>query len=188
MTPIQRFLLRAKQWQIFVIVCGIYLFGQIEIYSTTSSTSTARPDHAFAFRVIGAACMSIVFLWLWFLGTSLNSMRHLGEREGTGPFSIACSLTVIYLVVLAASLQNPNARSVLGPLGVVPMICSLYVLQFVAKIMVLVEKKQVPTFYEYAGPFFLLWFFPLGIWFVQPRVNRIYELNSDSMATIGSGG
>jgi hydrogenase maturation factor len=30
------------------------------------------------------------------------------------------------------------------------------------------------SFYDYAGPFFLWWFFPLGIWFVQPRINRLF--------------
>jgi hypothetical protein len=26
---------------------------------------------------------------------------------------------------------------------------------------------------DYIGEFFLFWFFPIGIWFIQPRINNI---------------
>jgi len=53
----------------------------------------------------------------------------------------------------------------------------LYVLQiyFVSKSLVLAETGRPAVFYDYAGPFFLVWFFPIGVWIVQPRINRLYE-------------
>ena len=33
--------------------------------------------------------------------------------------------------------------------------------------------RRADSFYDYAGAFFLLWFFPLGIWILQPRVNAL---------------
>jgi hypothetical protein len=45
----------------------------------------------------------------------------------------------------------------------------------VSKSLVLAETGKPASFYDYAGPFFLLWFFPVGIWIVQPRVNRLYS-------------
>jgi hypothetical protein len=30
------------------------------------------------------------------------------------------------------------------------------------------------SFYDFSGPFFLLWFFPIGIWIIQPRINRLF--------------
>src|SRR5262249_22613374 len=44
----------------------------------------------------------------------------------------------------------------------------------ISKSLVLAETTKPASFYDYAGPFFLLWFFPLGVWFTQPRINRLY--------------
>jgi hypothetical protein len=54
------------------------------------------------------------------------------------------------------------------------MFCLFYCLRFVAKTLTLAETGKPASFYDYAGPFFLLWFYPVGIWIVQPRVNRLY--------------
>jgi len=50
------------------------------------------------------------------------------------------------------------------------MICN-----FASKSLVMVETGRRAKFYDYAGPFFLMWFFPIGIWFIQPRINRLYS-------------
>ena len=50
----------------------------------------------------------------------------------------------------------------------------LFNLHFVSKSLALAEMQRPLSFYDYAGPFFLLWFFPIGIWFIQPRINRLY--------------
>lgn len=55
------------------------------------------------------------------------------------------------------------------------MVCMFYLLYFVSKSLVLAETSKPASFYDYAGPFFLLWFFPIGIWIVQPKVNRLYS-------------
>jgi hypothetical protein len=52
------------------------------------------------------------------------------------------------------------------------MFCTLY---FVSKSWVLAETGNAATFYDYAGPFFLTWFFPIGIWVIQPKVNRLFD-------------
>jgi len=39
--------------------------------------------------------------------------------------------------------------------------------------LVTLERRQPVTFFDYSGPFFLFWFFPIGVWFIQPRVNKL---------------
>ena len=51
----------------------------------------------------------------------------------------------------------------------------LYVLYFVSKSLVVAEEKQILRFDRYLGTLFLFWFFPIGIWFVQPRVRKILK-------------
>lgn len=64
------------------------------------------------------------------------------------------------------------------PLHLGCVICLFYLAYFTAKSLVLLEKGEAVTFYEAAGPFFLIWFYPLGIWVIQPRVNRLFAKES----------
>src|SRR6266496_5324966 len=84
--------------------------------------------------------------------------------------------------------QNPSPRllGVILPLHVFAMVCMFYLLYFVSKSLVLAETSKPASFYDYAGPFFLLWFFPVGIWIVQPRVNRLYSERKNAEPPIGT--
>jgi len=60
------------------------------------------------------------------------------------------------------------------------MFSLLYNVYFVSKTLVQAETGKPASFYDYAGPFFLLWFFPVGVWFTQPRINRLYEQHTSA--------
>jgi len=50
-----------------------------------------------------------------------------------------------------------------------------YCLYFISKSLKAVELQRDVTFNDYAGEFFLIWFFPIGIWFIQPRINKLFD-------------
>jgi len=60
-----------------------------------------------------------------------------------------------------------------APLHLLAMFSIFYVMAFAARNLIMAERQSPVTFYDYSGPFFLLWFFPVGVWIVQPRVNRL---------------
>ncbi|MEN9640511.1 MAG: hypothetical protein RLZZ262_2380, partial [Bacteroidota bacterium] len=39
----------------------------------------------------------------------------------------------------------------------------------------LLELQREVRFSEFIREFFLIWFFPIGIWFIQPKINRWFE-------------
>ncbi len=53
------------------------------------------------------------------------------------------------------------------------MFCIFYCLWFMAKVMKTAELQKKTTFSDFAGEFFLFWFFPIGIWVLQLRLNII---------------
>ena len=53
------------------------------------------------------------------------------------------------------------------------LVAFFYVLVFTAKNLIMAERQSDVSFFDYSGPFFLMWFFPIGVWFVQPRVNQL---------------
>ena len=59
------------------------------------------------------------------------------------------------------------------PMHLLAMLGIFYALVFTANRLTTLERKQQVSFFDYSGPFFLLWFFPIGIWFIQPRVNKL---------------
>jgi len=54
------------------------------------------------------------------------------------------------------------------------MFCLAYGFYFVSKSLMLAERGDSISFRNYAGLFVLIWFFPIGVWVVQPRVNLLY--------------
>ena len=44
-----------------------------------------------------------------------------------------------------------------------------------AKLMKTAELQRKPDGDEFIGEFFLFWFFFVGIWILQPRINKMFE-------------
>jgi len=60
------------------------------------------------------------------------------------------------------------------------MFCNLY---FVAEGLVIAETDERASFFDCLGPFLLLWFAIIGVWFIQPRINRLYAEKRNAGAT-----
>ena len=61
------------------------------------------------------------------------------------------------------------------PAHLFSMFCIFFMLYKAAKTIKTVELQKKVTFSDFAGEFFLMWFFPLGIWIVQPKINKFAE-------------
>jgi hypothetical protein len=61
------------------------------------------------------------------------------------------------------------------------MFCLFYCIFFVAKTYKTVQLKREATFDDFVGEFFMTWFFPVGVWMMQPKINKMlaqYELDA----------
>jgi hypothetical protein len=117
------------------------------------------------------------FVWFWSLGSYFNSIVQPELRMESGFFRVALIYPPFYFVFFIATFQSfsPGLFGLIIPLHLFGMVCMFYLLYFVSKSLVFAETSKPALFYDYAGPFFLLWFFPIGIWIVQPMVNRLYS-------------
>lgn len=174
------FFLRAKHWQVFILVFGTYFVGQMVLVGSILASS---PSHGVFAEggLLGGLVMTLstlgIFVWFWSLGSFFSSIVQPELKMKSGFFRVALIYPLFYIVFFVATFQESSPRwlGLILPLHLFAMVCMFYLLYFVAKNLVLAETSKPATFYDYAGPFFLLWFFPIGIWIVQPRVNRLYS-------------
>ncbi len=179
MKTIETLFLRARHWQLYLLLVAVLGLGEmvaVAIMTTNVSSTGSVGTTGFVCGAIMALGMLCFVGWFWAMGTFLNSISQPSLRLKPGFFRFALIYPVLYIFVAAPFFPNSDTSmfAIILPLHFFAMFCSFYDLYFVSKLMVIAETGKRATFYDFAGPFFLIWFFPVGIWFVQPRVNRLY--------------
>lgn len=115
--------------------------------------------------------------WLWSIGWFCSSLVRPAGQLNLRFFRFAIIYPGLFILAFYAvfSIIGPWVLVVIFPLHLFAMFCFLYDLYYVSKALALVTTGRANFFYQYAGPFFLLWFFPIGVWIVQPRINKLYQ-------------
>jgi len=179
---INNLFLRAKHWQIFLLLIGVGFAGDVAAIAS-SICATSRSPEDFVKISISIGLMTALFMfcflgWFWSMGSFLSSIVQPSLRLKAGFFRFALVYPGLYIFVFIALFQstttNPVLFAIILPLHFFAMFCMFYDLYFVSKSLVLSETNKPVSFYDYAGPFFLIWFFPIGVWFIQPRINRLF--------------
>ena len=178
-----KILLAAKHWHIFLvsflvplllIVCALW-FGK---YSSW-----------FYFVPLGIALSQVsLYSWLWAVGTNLSQFIEGKENNSflfkaliIIPGSILililtfCMFIAVKISLDVFSMANVFMTSLffIIPVLFVFQLSLLYCFFFVARLIKQYETKQKPKFEEFFKEFILTLLLPIGIWFLQPKINRI---------------
>ena len=188
MNAIIRWLLRAKHWHIFLCYAVAFLAASAARVSSGLSSPALLLTLRGRLTVfsIWIPCLGLLQAWLWSVGSFLNSISQPTLRRRLGFFGFSIIYTMLYvffLVPVFPSSTDPVIAVLMLPLHPFAMFSLLYSLYFVSKTLVQAETGKPASFRDYAAPFFLLWLFPVGVWFTQPRINRLYEQHSASVGT-----
>ena|SRR5215472_7975100 len=163
--------LQAKHWQIFLLLVAAPTVAQVAAPERINDFGTG------GFILFAVIAVSLLCLLAWFgsMGLFFRSIVTPELRMGTQFFRFS----LVYPLVFVPIFFFPGIpEAVIGPLQLACTVCLFYLMYFVSRSLVLAETGKPVSFYEYAGAFFLLWFFPIGVWFVQPKVNRLYAERS----------
>jgi hypothetical protein len=189
MNWIESIFVRARHWQIFLLVVAVLAIGEFPVIGNFTAAVNPQEGYAGVFVVteIATAVAAWCFLlWLWSLGSFLNSIVPTAIRPGNKFFLFAVIYSALYVPVSMAIFQSINPKLFVAtvPLSLLAVFCMFYNLYFAAKNLVIAETGRSASFSSYAGPFFLLWFFLIGVWFIQPRINRLYAEKRSAEATM----
>jgi len=176
--------LRMKSWQVFGIVVGLPFVFQSVFMVKIMSSNTIEPRALFdVFPYMMLGFVIIFMTWFWSLGTGLNNIVKREIRPSSRLFRFGIAFSAIYMILFTFYMgrfiemeEQKELGSMMGiifPLHLISMFFMFYGLHFIARNLVMAEKNEVVKFDDFSGPFFLIWFFPIGIWFVQPRINKL---------------
>jgi len=202
----QLFLLLFGAPIIFEIILMTTIFPQL--FTNSSAQGVAKnvmPLFFTCFFITMIIILSIFFTWFWTIGTNLytkllpTASISLKRFKAFLIFPVIYMFAIIGLMAFMASGFNffaiqgnagqpdamqsasiPSIILLIIPLHLFAMFCMFYLLYFVAKTLKAVELQRPVEFGDYAGEFFLLWFFFIGVWVLQPRINRIFAENTVS--------
>lgn len=112
--------------------------------------------------------------WLFALSDGSNRLLSPGLQRSTGKLQLALLYAACYTLIGGMYLvQHQGINAIQVPFHLLAMFCIFYAMYFAATSMRSYELNKDAAFADSWGIFFGLWFFPIGVWFVQPRINRI---------------
>lgn len=164
-----KFFLNAKAWQLFLLLFGSMLAAPL--------VGPTLPNPIIGIAVASLILMGLFTGWWWSIATAANEKLDPSLKKSTKWMVLGLIYTAVYflgVLLFISSSTHPTQEipKFILPMHLLAMYAIVYAMLFTAKRLVTLERKQEVTFFEYSGPFFLLWFFPIGVWFIQPKVNK----------------
>ncbi|MDA3823787.1 MAG: hypothetical protein PF450_14415 [Bacteroidales bacterium] len=204
-------LLKAKHWQLFLLVFGLpfvfYIGWMISfvsgiVDSSMDNFSSDYPIELFNKMTILLVLMlipiGIKYAWFWSMGMGLQKKLPHEMTMKTNRFRVFFIIPIVFMLFYylflslffgdtewidhlesIEEIQNIG-MIVLGffffiLLSLFVTFCTFYQYWFKAKTIKSSVLKKEAVFSDFVGEFFLLWFYPIGVWILQPMINKLVE-------------
>jgi hypothetical protein len=183
--------LNAKHWHLFVLSFGIPFLLQIimfarmmtKVFTNQELLPTSMFSDSMVLLIITAIFYAILPLWIWIVATGLQDKVPENVKLKVNRFRIFFIIPVVYFILymilffpsLIKFQVEPTIFLIIMPLHFFAMFCMIYCIYFTAKTLKTVELQRIVHSSDYIGEFFLIWLFPIGVWFIQPRINKIVQ-------------
>ena len=183
----------------FIYTMSMGIMAKNMLDAIESGTGPSSMDFENIFGSVKIVFMIIIILsstlWLWYWSLGVGLQKYIPEplRLNTTLFKVLYFLPVIYVIVilfLVGSFMEqlfnedfitpaPEAFEsffwIFIPLNFIVVFASFYVLYFAAKSVKTAQLKKKVKLGDFIGEFFLLWIYPIGVWIVQPEVNKVVD-------------
>lgn len=160
-----RIFIKAKHWQLFIVLMGLMMLPMF------FPKLALNVKFFFATSTLWAM---LLFGWVISVGVYANS--KLPDNLKKTPYIALGGLlyAVLYMAVFASLLSSkPDAMNAILPFHLIAMAFIFYSLGYSAARLASLEKGEKPAFGDYLGYIFMFWFFPIGVWGIQPKVNQL---------------
>lgn len=165
-------------WGLFLLLIGFPFLGIPFIIFGVFLGSLVMTSLSYLFFLFVPAALFL--LWLLSAGTILHRILQSADRP-TASFNLFrfniffalgyLVLTFIYMFVAFNS--EVLFQYLFLPAHLYQLFCLLHGIYFVSRNLATVEKQEADE--NYIGYFFLLLLFPVGLWFIQPKINSLTQ-------------
>ena len=176
---------KLKHWQIFLLVVGLPIVLQlIQSIIFLSSADGNEANYGNSLGLLLILPLLIYYGWIGSVGTAF-SQKNSPVPMPTGRFRLSlwtsaiCSiLLLVYFWAYPQYLQGTDNEEavpiiLVGVLVFVALFTLFYCLSFMARAIVQRERVRRVTSSEFYSEFVMAVVFPIGIWLLQPRVNKL---------------
>lgn len=159
--------LRAQHWQLFTGYCSPLIIQMI--------LGSMVNNEYFFFPVIFLACLAlfIFFCWNWTVALDISTSESKSAKTF---YKISFFSPIIYLGILVVTLILDNGYFRISNLllpHLASMIAVFYCYYYAARSMVQACKTYGIDIESVFIVVLAILFFPIGIWYLQPKVNAI---------------
>jgi len=198
--------LRAKHWQIFLLTFGLPFVFQVIMMVDIFSNLMAKNDPTMIFGyfkffpIMLVLYVGTLFGWQWSVAIGLQKKIPVGINMKVTRFKIFFFIPLVYITLIAAfvgfvmsghifrqGVPDPSIVylfPIIFPVHLFSMFCIFYCIYFVAKTIKTVELQREVAFSDFMAEFFLVWFHFIGIWILQPKINKMAEENTPDPAVL----
>ncbi len=162
MRDISFYFISAKAWKIFII----YSVLLIMIGFLYLSDMNLFVDNSI-FYVINDL---FVLFWLYSVGHQLYSFISPAKMN----LKLFQIVSFISFCLLLNFFFYPSTFSISTSI-ILLNLAFAFLIFFVAKLITIAETNETDHINSCLGTFVYIWMFPIGIWFVQPRIIKIYK-------------
>jgi len=149
------------------------------------------------FSIIMVLVVLTMYGWYWAVGVGLQKKVPENAKMNLTKFKFFYFTSLIYSLFFTGlmawfstylpDLISGNARfssvatSITASLPIFMIVSLLavfamfYCMYFAAKTIKTIELQAEPTFSSFIGEFLMIWFFFIGVWILQPKINAFVE-------------
>lgn len=128
-------------------------------------------------RLAAVVSSGVYFLWIYSLASDSFALLPNGHSLSLWKLRIPIIYSLVYIVLV--TLVFSTIEQWLIPFHIVMMISVLFVFYYASKIIVTAESGLDTHLVDYLPIIFGFWFFFIGVWFIQPKVQNLLEKNSN---------
>lgn len=172
------FFVKGRAW----LLCSLMLSPPILGFMLFLVFFPARPKAVFEMIMVLAVMAMNLLFFFWIRSIERFLRKEIAskpKRQTTIIFTSAMIYIFAFIVLFGlsalrpAELQDGLTEYVWEILSLLAVVCMVYSVAYVSRTIVQTEQSLHLTSDGSIATFFSLWFFPIGIWYVQPRINRL---------------
>jgi hypothetical protein len=204
--------LKMKHWQLFILLfvlpvilffasMGVFMY---QILHDTKLNEMANPRNffesisVFYIPILIVSYVHLAWYWCIVIGLQKSVPVHIAMKIEKFNFLFWSQIYIVALFGIAVfyfadRLSNAVFEQdfkfiiiyfiIAIPLGLYSLFCAIYIMYCAAKTYKTVQLQREVNFMEFIGEFFLIWHYPIGIWFIQPKLNHFYEVQKQQGLT-----